>query len=107
MKIGNPPGLVRASQSGCDDVAATVKATAQQHGSIASSCSAGIDSPPIKISGEPAKVPAEMSGSEMFNARRVAQIKAAVADGSFKVNAKKVASKLVAGNLEALSRRKP
>lgn len=106
MKIGNPLGLVRASQSSCDGDAATVKATAEEHESTAPSNPEDTGSPQIKISGELAKVPAEMNGDDTFNAKRVAHFKAAIADGSFKVNAKVVASKLVASNLEALSRSK-
>ncbi len=106
MKIGNPLGLVRASQSSCDGDAATVKATAEEHESTAPSNPEDTGSPQIKISGKLAEAPAEMNGGDAFNAKRVAQFKAAIADGSFKVNAKVVASKLVASNLEALSRSK-
>ena len=102
MKIGNPLDLVRASQPGCDG-----DATAEKHGSTAPSGPADTGSPLIKISGGRANVSAEMNGGNPFSAKRVAQFKTAIADGSFKVNAKAVANKLVAGNLEALSRSKP
>ena len=106
MKIGNPLGLVRASQSSCDGDAATVKATAAEHESTAPSNPEDTCSPQIKISGKLAEAPAEMNGDDTFNAKRVAHFKAAFANGSFKVNAEAVANKLVASNLEALSRSK-
>ena len=106
MKIDNSLGLVRSSQSSCDGDAATVKATAEEHESTALSKPKDTGSPQIKISCKPAEAPAEMNGGDAFNAKRVAQFKASIADGSFKVNAKVVASKLVASNLEALSRSK-
>lgn len=108
MKIDNSLGPVRASQSSCDGNgdAATVRATVEEHESSAPSNPKDTGSSQIKMSGKLAEDPAEMNGGDAFNAKRVAQFKVAIADGSFKVNAKVVASKLVASNLEALSRSK-
>jgi negative regulator of flagellin synthesis FlgM len=61
----------------------------------------------VKLSGALATLKAGMNADEAFDAKRVEQVRAAIADGSFKVNAKVVADKVIASNLEALARAKP
>ncbi len=103
MKIGNPLDLIRTGQAGsgthAPDKAKTEASTAAAHGS---------SSPSVKISSGLADLTAEMkTDPDTFDAKRVEAMKAAIADGSFKVDAAVVADKVIASNLEALSRSKP
>lgn len=102
MKIGNPLELLRSGMpaggvtpseadkgkspvSGADPVAAAGSAT-------------------VKLSGGLASLKTDANADAAFDAKRVEQLKAAIADGSFKVNAEAVADKVIASNLEALTR---
>lgn len=104
MKIGNPLDLIRTgantssvtSPDADKAKAASIVATTRTEGSATVKLSGGIDS--LKTG---------LGSDETFDAKRVEELKAAIADGTFKVNADVVADKLISGNLEALSRSKP
>lgn len=105
MKIGNPLDLIRTGQPA--NGSATDKAKAETRVSPAASDPAGSGSASVKISSGLADLAAEMKDSDVFDSKRVAQLKAAIANGRFKVDTQAVADKLVASNLEALARSKP
>jgi negative regulator of flagellin synthesis FlgM len=65
------------------------------------------DSATVKLSGGLDKIKDVIGATDAFDAKRVEELKAAINDGSFKVNAGVVADKLISSNLEALSRSKP
>jgi len=104
VKIGNPLDLIRTgtSTSGLTSPdadkanAASTVPTATPDGSATVKLSGGMDS--LKTG---------LGGDETFDAKRVEKLKAAIADGTFKVNAEIVADRLISGNVEALSRSKP
>lgn len=104
MKIGNPLDLIRTGQPSGGPAAAADKAKAE---STATQAPANGSSSSVKVSSGLATLTAETQDSDAFDAKRVEQLKAAIADGSFKVNAEAVADKVISSNLEALARSKP
>jgi negative regulator of flagellin synthesis FlgM len=104
VKIGNPLDLTRTgtpTTGGAAPDAAKARA-----GAPAAPTEPAKDSSSarVKLSGGLAKLKATADVDGAFDARRVAELKAAIADGSFKVDADVVATKVIASNLEALTR---
>jgi negative regulator of flagellin synthesis FlgM len=102
VRIGNPSDLYRtgAPAGGPASVdadktktAASPLPTAKAEASASVKLSSGLDT-----------LKADLGGDEGFDAKRVDQLKAAIDNGTFKVNAEVVADKLISGNLEALTR---
>jgi negative regulator of flagellin synthesis FlgM len=102
VKIGNPLDLIRTGPlagSGASAPADKSKADAGTAKATANSAS-------VKVTNGLAALTAAGDDSDSFDVKRVAEMKAAIADGSFKVDAEKVADKVIASNLEALTRTK-
>jgi len=58
----------------------------------------------VELSGGLAALKGGLSTDDAFDGKRVEHFKAAIANGSFTVNAHVVADKVISGNLEALAR---
>lgn len=106
MKIGNPVDLYRA---GAPSGGAAPTETDKAKNTLASPSSlpASEGSATVTLSGELGALKADAKVDGAFDAKRVEQLKAAIADGSFKVNAEVVAEKMISGNLGALTGTKP
>ena len=108
MKIGNPLDLVRtgapAAGAGSPDTA-KAKAKAKAPAVMAEPARDG-SSAKVKLSGGLATLKGTADADGAFDAKRVEQLKAAIGNGSFKVDAEAVASKVIASNIEALNRSK-
>jgi negative regulator of flagellin synthesis FlgM len=104
VKIGNPFDLTRtgapAAGAGSPDAA---KAKAKATAGLTEPARDG-GSAKVKLSGGLAALKGTADVNGAFDAKRVEQLKAAIADSSFKVNAETVANKVIASNLEALNR---
>lgn len=105
MQINNPMDLTRTGKP----AGGAVSADADKAKAAASAPAPAKkeDSATVKLSGGLDKIKDVMGTSEAFDAKRVEELKAAIDDGSFKVNTGVVADKLISSNLEALSRSKP
>jgi negative regulator of flagellin synthesis FlgM len=104
VRIGNPSDLYRtgAGAGGLTSVdadKAKTSATTPPPAKIEGSAT-------VKLSDGLGTLKADLDGDDAFDAKRVAELKAAVEDGTFKVNAEVVADKLIASNVEALTRAK-
>lgn len=107
MKIGNPLDLIRTGQPTATSPASTAdNAKAKLDASLTQATANGSSSS-VKVSSDLAALTAETQDSDAFDSKRVEQLKAAIADGSFKVNAEAVADKMISSNVEALTRSKP
>ena len=104
MKIGNPIDLIYTGQPSGGPAAAGDKAKAES--AVTQSQTNG-NSSSVKVSSGLATLTAETQDSDTFDAKRVEQLKAAIADGSFIVNVEAVADNMITSNLEALARSKP
>jgi negative regulator of flagellin synthesis FlgM len=106
VKIGNPLDLIRTSQPAPGGAApqAEKAATAKADGAAAQATNGSAS---VKLSSGLADLTADKQDSDGFDAKRVEQMKAAIADGSFKVDAAVVADQVIASNLDALSHSKP
>jgi negative regulator of flagellin synthesis FlgM len=105
VKIGNPSELFRSGApagSAVPPEAEKAKAAATASQPVKEEGSAT-----VKLSGGLAKLSAEVNTDEAFDAKRVEALKAAIDNGSFKVNAEVVASKVISSNVEALTRAVP
>ena len=104
MKIGNPLDLFRtgapAGRTGASD---TEKAKAH---APASAPAANGHSATVKLSGGLATLGATADSDGAFDAKRVAQLQGAIANGTFRVDSGVVADKVISSNLEALTRSK-
>lgn|GEM_PF-730222 len=112
MKIGNPLDLIRTGSHaigpGAVDADKSKATSLSASTSPLSSAPAKPDSSStVKLSGGLASLKSEFVDADAFDAKRVDELKAAIAQGNFKVNAEVVADKLISGNLDALSRSKP
>ncbi len=102
MKIGNPLELYR---SGAPATGAAAPDTDKLKATVNPSLSAKTeDSATVKLSGGLGTLRGGSNADEAFNAKRVEQLKAAITGGTFQVNAEVVADKVIASNLEALTR---
>ena len=114
MKIGNPVDIIRSgpTASGTSALDANANATTNTNAdkgkvSALSSAPAKLDSSStVQLSGGLASLKSELVDTNAFNAKRVEELKAAIAQGTFKVNPEAVADKLISGNLDALARSK-
>jgi len=61
----------------------------------------------VELSGGMAALKSGLSLEDAFDSKRVEHFRAAIANGSFKVDAHVVADKVISGNLEALARSAP
>lgn len=102
MKIGNPLDLFRSGAPAGSAVSTDAEKAKSTTAPLSSA--KALDSATVKLSGGLDQLKADLNADDAFDAKRVEQLKAAIADGSFKVNADVVANKLIASNLEALSR---
>ena len=102
MKIGNPLELYRSGAPAGG--AATTEADKLKAAVNPSQSSKTEDSATVRLSGGIGTLKGGANADEAFNAKRVEQLKAAIAGGTFQVNAEVVADKVIASNLEALTR---
>jgi negative regulator of flagellin synthesis FlgM len=104
VKIGNPLDLFRTGAS----TTGAAAPDADKAGAVAAPAQPATvpGSATVKLSGGLARLKASGTAEDAFDAGRVDQLKAAIADGSFKVNADTVAGKVISSNLEALTRSK-
>lgn len=102
MKIGNPSELYRTGASAAG--ASTIDAEKARTPVVSGESASVESSASVKLSGSLEALKAHMGPDGAFDSKRVEQIKAAIADGSFKVNANVVADKVISSNLEALAR---
>lgn len=105
MKIGNPlevfrsgtpPGGAASPEADKAKASATLAAPVAKDGNSAT----------VTLSSGLAGLGATDAIEGSFDAKRVEEIKALIADGSFKVDAEAVANKVISSNLDALSRAK-
>lgn len=110
MKIGNPVDLIRTGSTANSTSALDANASSNADKAKASaptSAPAKLDSSStVKLSGGLASLKSELVDTDAFNTKRVEELKAAITQGAFKVNAEAVADKLIVGNLDALARSK-
>ncbi|MEQ1516079.1 MAG: flagellar biosynthesis anti-sigma factor FlgM [Usitatibacteraceae bacterium] len=104
MRIGNPSDLYRTGAP--SGGAAPVDADKTKASASPAQSSTAQGSATVSLSGGLGTLKADLDGDEAFDANRVATLKAAVDGGTFKVNAEAVADKLIASNVEALTRAK-
>ncbi len=104
MKIGNPLELFR-SGSPPGGAASTEADKAKAIATLAPPVK-GDSSATVTLSGGLSTLGVDTSSDGAFDAKRVEEVKALIADGSFKVNAEAVADKVISSNLEALTRSK-
>jgi negative regulator of flagellin synthesis FlgM len=100
VKVGNPLEIFRtgapaggAAAPDADKTAAPPSQPAKNEGSAT-----------VKLSSGLATLKANVSADGAFDANRVEQLRAPIANGSFRVNAEVVATRVIASNLEALTR---
>ena len=103
MGIGNPLDLVSTSEPASSNAANADKNKANRD---AAKVQADGSNAGTRISCGPAASAAETNNGDELGDKRIDQFKAAMADGTFKVNVERVADKVIASNLEALSRSK-
>ncbi|MDC6705938.1 MULTISPECIES: flagellar biosynthesis anti-sigma factor FlgM [Pseudomonadota] len=116
MKIGNNPELANArssqaaaarqQQAKAAAPAPAAEAASQGASRVASSGAAASAGVPVTLSSAARAVDASRSSAD-FDAAKVRAVKAAIENGSFRVDAEAVADKLLANAYEVLSRSAP
>jgi negative regulator of flagellin synthesis FlgM len=102
VKIGNPSELFRSGSP-----AGGAAPTDADKAKVSVSALKPVDadtSARVKLSGGLDTLKADLNADAAFDTKRVEELKAAIADGSFKVDASIVADKVISSNLEALTR---
>lgn len=107
MKIGNPMDVFRTGAPPAGAAASTTDPAGVRPRGATGPRAAGERSATVKLSARLATLKGSDGADGSFDAGRVEQMKAAIANGSFKVDAGAVADKLISSNLEALTRSKP
>ena len=102
MKIGNPLDVYRSGAPSTG--AASLDADKAKTSATASSSSSNETSATVKLSGGLDNLKAGLNADGAFDANRVEQIKAAFANGTFKVDSEVVADKVISSNIDALTR---
>jgi negative regulator of flagellin synthesis FlgM len=104
VRIGNPLDLYRSGAAAGG--AASADADKAKTGSATPSPTKTESSATVKLSDGLQALSASLNAEKPFDAKRVEELKAAIAEGSFRVNAEVVADKVIASNLDALTRAK-
>lgn len=107
MKIGNPSDPFRTGAPPSGAAALTTDKSGTKSRATTTPRTAGERSALVKLSSSLASLKGSDGVDGAFDAGRVGQLRAALADGSFKVDAGVVADKVISSNLEALSRARP
>ena len=104
MRIGNPLDLYRTGTAAGG--AASSEADKAKSSLTTSVPTKTESSATVKLSAGLHTLSTDLNADGAFDAKRVERLKAAIADGSFKVNTQIVADKVIASNLDALTRAK-
>ncbi|MBL0124604.1 MAG: flagellar biosynthesis anti-sigma factor FlgM [Betaproteobacteria bacterium] len=104
MKIGNPLELFRSGTP--PGGAASTEADKAKAIATPAQPLKGETSATVTLSGGLSTLGVDTTSDGAFDAKRVEEVKALIAEGSFKVDAEVVANKVISSNLEALLRGK-
>jgi negative regulator of flagellin synthesis FlgM len=102
VRIGNPLDLYRSGATAGGGAAAD--ADKAKAGSAAPVPAKVESSATVKLSEGLQTLSAGLNADKAFDAKRVEEVKALIAGGNFKVNAEVVADRMIASNLDALTR---
>jgi len=106
VKIGNPLDVFRIGAAAGGGTSPEAEKARTVPSASQSPPMAGENAATVTLSGALGALNADMKLDDAFSAERVGQIRLAIAEGTFKVNANVVADRMIAGNLEALARAK-